>query len=387
MARGPLQAAQRAGSRHVSHASDGAYPARATWTRTGPRSSAFLGGAPGRPGQPGDPGEGIVLEFEAVRGVQDARHRPPDHGALRLHRPWPSPIRPAAALPCFGSAPPTGRRPFLARAQQQDLAGVRVGRTLLDVEVVAVVPADHEAQVVDRRVGGGARAHGDPGGAAEDPQETPVPGGLAVVRSEPCDVPGGEQFQERGLHPVQVPVVGDNDYGAPAGEADGGHGLSDQPRPAARAEALQRVQHGAGRLPRAQVLQERRPVAVGGPVRGVQPRRDRRPWLPAGEEQRRIQPPAGSELLLQPGHPGRNGDAQGVTDRSGVPRGDAAGQFGDGGRQHGHGRNHLVQRHEGVAGVGLRAPLQHVSRQFLAVELHLDPDAGLRLRVQGGRTL
>ena len=47
---------------------------------------------------------------------------------------------------------------FLPGAEQQDLAGVRVRGTLLDVEVIAVVPADHETEVLHGRVGGGAGA-------------------------------------------------------------------------------------------------------------------------------------------------------------------------------------------------------------------------------------
>src|SRR5688500_12864269 len=41
-ANGPWQDWQRAGSRHVSQASEGAYPERATWTSTGPRSRPSL---------------------------------------------------------------------------------------------------------------------------------------------------------------------------------------------------------------------------------------------------------------------------------------------------------------------------------------------------------
>ena len=37
-----------------------------------------------------------------------------------------------------------------------------------------------------------------------------------------------------------------------------------------------------------------------------------------------------------------------------------------------------MQRHQGMAGIGFLGPLQDVAAQFLAVELHLDPDAGQR---------
>ena len=37
-----------------------------------------------------------------------------------------------------------------------------------------------------------------------------------------------------------------------------------------------------------------------------------------------------------------------------------------------------MQGHEGVAGVGLRRPVNNVAAQFLAVEPDLDADAGLR---------
>ena len=80
-------------------------------------------------------------------------------------------------------------------AEQEDFAGVRVRGALLDVEVVAVVPADHEPEVPHRRVGRGPGAHGDPGGAAEHAQEAAVARRLAVVRGEPGDVAGGKEFQ------------------------------------------------------------------------------------------------------------------------------------------------------------------------------------------------
>lgn len=50
-AKGPRQALQRASSRHVSHTKDGAYPARATWTRTGPRSRPSFAARHAAPGK------------------------------------------------------------------------------------------------------------------------------------------------------------------------------------------------------------------------------------------------------------------------------------------------------------------------------------------------
>ena len=236
------------------------------------------------------------------------------------------------------------------------------------------------------RVGGGAGADGNPGGAAEDPQEAAVARGLAVVRGEPGDVPGRQELQEGGFHPVQVPVVGHDDDGAAAGQAHGRHGLGNQAGPAAGTVALERAEHGPRRLPRAQVLQEGRAVAVGGPAGGFQTGGDGRtgPVVgPVGEEGR-VQDSVGSEVLLEFRHPRRHGDAEDVADAAGVARRDPVGQVRDGGRQHRDRRDHLVQRDEGVAGVGFRHPFDQVSGQFLAVELHLHPDTRLRRGVEPG---
>ena len=69
-------------------------------------------------------------------------------------------------------------------AQQQHLAGVRVRRPGLGVQVVAVVPDRHQAEVVDRREGGGAGADDDPPRAARDGEEVAVaraPGPASAV--------------------------------------------------------------------------------------------------------------------------------------------------------------------------------------------------------------
>ena len=123
---------------------------------------AFLGGPPGRAREPGNPGQRVMLEFVAVGCVQDPRDRPPHDGPVRFHGPGPSPRRPAAPFRCCANGPRAGTRPLPGRPEQEDFAGVRVRGALLDVEVVAVVPADHEAEVRHRCVGRGPGARRRP---------------------------------------------------------------------------------------------------------------------------------------------------------------------------------------------------------------------------------
>ena len=56
-----------------------------------------------------------------------------------------------------------------------------------------------------------------------------------------------------------------------------------------------------------------------------------------------------------------------------------------GGREDGDRGDHLVQGHQGVAGVGLCGAFNNEPAEFLAVEPDLDPDACLRRLVEFGR--
>ena len=129
---------------------------------------SFLGRAPGGAREACNPGQGVTFHFKAVGRVEHPGNGPSDHGALSLHGPAPSPPPPGAPFRCCGMRHEQARGAFLLRAEQEDFTGVGVRGALLHVEIVAVVPAHHEAEVPDRCVGCGPGAHRHAGSAVED---------------------------------------------------------------------------------------------------------------------------------------------------------------------------------------------------------------------------
>ena len=184
--------------------------------------------------------------FEAVGGVEHAGNGPADHGAFSLHGHGPACVHKALQFRAAGVPRQQARGAFLLCPEQEHLPGVGVRGALLHVEIVAVVPAHHQAEVPDRRVGCRARAHRHAGSAVEDPQVAAVPGRLAVICGEPGDVSGRQDLLQGGLHPVQVTVVRDHHHRAPAGLPNGGHRPGEEPGPAVRTEALQGAQDRTG---------------------------------------------------------------------------------------------------------------------------------------------
>ena len=146
---------------------------------------------------------------------------------------------------------------------QQHLAGVRVGRSRLGVEVVAVVPDDDQAEVVDRGEGGGPRPDHDPAGATTHQQELAVARAGAGLGLQRDVLVGTEHLEQSGVDAGHVAVVGHADDGAPATGQGGGGQLRQQPRPVL---PRRRVPDGTRSAAGAQVPEERRGRGIGGPV-------------------------------------------------------------------------------------------------------------------------
>ena len=166
--------------------------------------------------------------------------------------PWPSRSRSSSCASAVRAKPADQRRAVgLLRAGEQHLAGVRVGRARLGVQVVAVVPDRHQAQV-------GAPARTSRPGCRRPPgpaprlarQEPPVALG-GPERGGERHVPAGpERRGQRGVEPVQVAGVGDDDERAAAGGERGGGGLGD-PAPASPPRAAPPRPRAAARRRRA----------------------------------------------------------------------------------------------------------------------------------------
>ena len=124
-----------------------------------------------------------------------------------------------------------GRAPGLLGAHEQHLAGMGVRRPRLVVEVVAVVPDRHQAEVVHRRERGGAGADDDAHRPAADREERAVALGRARVGREHDVAALAEPRGERGVEPVDVAVVGDADQRARPRRGGGDDGLGQQVGP------------------------------------------------------------------------------------------------------------------------------------------------------------
>ena len=128
------------------------------------------------------------------------------------------------------------------------------------------------------------------------------------------------------------------------------------------------------------MLEESRSADVPGPVSGrlVPDRFGSRVRCGAGRGRACGECAFCGQFLLEPGNPRRNSHAQHVADGAGIAGGNSAGEFGQFRSEDLDGRNHLVERHENVPGVGFSYPVQDVAAEFLSVELDLDAHTRLR---------
>ena len=169
------------------------------------------------------PGHGVACDLPVVvgdrldtgaagadrRAVGDEVVRPArDHQRLRLGGPG-EPAEQQAA-------------PLVVRPQHRHLAGMRVGRPWVGHAVVAVIPHDDQAQVLDRRehrASGtdhqlrGTAAHGQPSAVARGGSES---GGQR-------DPTVADQRLTLGPHPIEITLIG-NDEDAPASPCEGRRG-------------------------------------------------------------------------------------------------------------------------------------------------------------------
>ncbi|AKG41715.1 primosome assembly protein PriA [Streptomyces xiamenensis] len=153
--------------------------------------------------------------------------------------------------------------PLVGGAQQQDIAGVRLGRVVVRVRVVAVVPDRGEAQITDRR------EHRRPGAddpahrAAADREPLAVPLLGPGVRGEQDMVARPQQCGELGVHPGGGPPVREDGQRAAPGCQRGGQGARQFAGPGG---TRQRRPHRARRLAARQRRQEAGAARVAGPA-------------------------------------------------------------------------------------------------------------------------
>ena len=176
-------------------------------------------------------------------------------------------LRPAGAeevLPLHAAceAADQDRRVLAFGTHQQRLAGVWVGRPRLGVEVVAVVPDRHQAEVVHRRERSTPGADHDPPGSARHCQEVAVAGCRPAFAREHHMVPCAEHPGQRGIHARRVLDVGHADQRPATTRRRCAGRVREQSGPVV---ARGRAPHGARRPAISQVLEVGRAVGVVRP--------------------------------------------------------------------------------------------------------------------------
>ena len=173
------------------------------------------------------------VALELVVGGPADRHR----DALPQRRPrygdlaGPAGAEEVLTLDAPGEPAHQRGRALQLRAQQQCLAGVRIGSAGLGVEIVAVVPDGDQPEVAHGSEGSGPGADHDPAGAAADGEEVAVASRRARVGGQRDVVTFAEHCGEGSVDPGDVLHVGHADQGSATGVVGGGGGMREQPRP------------------------------------------------------------------------------------------------------------------------------------------------------------
>ena len=172
------------------------------------------GGAPGQAGQPGRGGRRVARPLGVVADRGDAGRRRPDDRPVGDDLVGPAGLDQLGRLGGSREAADEQGRTGERGAQHQDVAGVRVGRSRLGVQVVAVVPDREQAEVGDRGERGGPsaddRAHGPP----PDGQPAPVSLGRPEISGQRDVLVAAEPAAHRRVQPGQIPGIRNHDQRA-----------------------------------------------------------------------------------------------------------------------------------------------------------------------------
>ena len=349
----------------------------ATWhlDQNGAAGEGLPGGSQGQAGQPRHHGALVLGEFLVVGGRLDPRRGGAQRLAIGAKRARPAGRDQLRQLGGAGEAADQGGRARAVGAQGEDLPRVGIRGMGLGVQVVAVVPEHHQAEVPHRREHRGPGARDDQGLAAQGREPATVSlrgaelGGERDVAGRPGGRARGRHQRGQGLVDAgQVARVGDHDDGATAGARGGDGGPSDLLRPG---RSGKRGPGRAGRAARGERVQERRSSRVPGPGARIRARERSRCLLLLGGAFR-LRPFRGGVAL-------RYGQPEHVREGARVAVGDGAGQAGDLLGQHLLGGYHSLQVAEAALVLAVGGPLDEEAVGQLAREPDPDPDARPRL--------
>ena len=244
------------------------------------------GRLPGQAGQPGGRRPRVPGELRVVAGRQHLRGTRPHRLPGGHDLPRPAGLDQQLGLSRAGVPADQYGGSAEPRPGQQHVAGVRVRRARLGVQVVPVVPDGDQSEPVDRgehgRPGPDHHRHRTPAGG----QERAVALRRPQRRGERDVPPGAGQRGQRGVEPVQVPGIGYHGHRATPGPGGRGQRLGEPGRPV--------------------LAGQRRPDRPRGPTRGERPQEARsvRVAVPAGRRRAagpvrcgRVAGPIGSDPL------------------------------------------------------------------------------------------
>ena len=292
--------------------------------------------AQGQAGQACGHRRGVPGQFGLIGRGPDLRRRLPQGLRAAGQRPGPAAPDELGELGRAGEAADERGRAAPVRAQDEYLTGVRVRRAGLGVQIVAVVPEHHQAELGDRgeHRGPGARHHLD---------QAPAHGQPAAIAFSRPEVRAQADVARWALRHIgqgrvdAAQVAGiryHDDHAAARGRRCCG-GDGDLSRPF---RARQRRPGGPDRATLRQASQERRACRVASPGTHI-----------------RLYPPARLRAALKAalrlaggvpfggGVPGRDGQPEHVGQRAGVPVRHRPGQVEDLRREHGLRRGHPFQ--------------------------------------------
>ncbi len=337
-----------------------------------PAGQGQAGSAQGEAGQARGHRRGVPGQLGLVGSGPDLRRRLPLRLGAAGQRPGPPARDQLGELGRAGEPADQRGRTGLVRAQGENLAGVRVRRARLGVQVVAVVPEHDQAEIRD----GGE--HRGPG-ACHHLDQSPAHGQPAAVALGRAEVRAQADMEEAMLRHIgqgrvdAVQVTGvrhDDEHAAARGGRDR-CGDGDLGRPF---RAGQRRPGGPDRAGLRQAGQESRPGWVADPGAWLRPLRQGvalgfRTW----------------GVPFRRGVPGRNGQPEHVGQRARVPVRHRPGQIEDLGREHRLRRSHPLQPGQFALMLARLGPFQQVAVDQLAGEPDSHPAARHGRLIHAGR--
>ncbi len=181
-----------------------------------------LGHLPGSSRDAGAAGRWVASHLAIINRL----HLPPGR-PHRLHTKCPPGSTPPLGGNRAGRCPDEQVAAAQVGAQGRDLARVPIGRMWIAVDVVAVVPHDDRAQVLNRSENGVTGTHDYAGQPGTRPQELPVAALGSVISSEHSNFLFAECSDESCMHPLDIGSIWQDHHHTNTSLTGGEHQVGD----------------------------------------------------------------------------------------------------------------------------------------------------------------